>query len=306
MISTRFLHHTYCILAIILFSTIEVVGKLVGLQISPYALTAWRFLIGGLLILPFALIEIKQTKAVVLGRDYLGFAIAGFINVCISMLFLQLSVFYGKAVLSAVIVSTNPLFVMIFAYIFLKEEISFYHIFGLLLGLMGLILILYGERVVLLKSENLVLGVLYGFAAAVTFAIYTVYSKKLLLRNGSLPTISFAFIGGAISLFIYSIMSGKEFIFPLTHLNIWSVLYLSLFVTGIAYIMYFYSVRKLGAANASQYFFLKPAIAAVLAWTIHHETLKPFQIVGIALIMISLSRNLLIKIIPNKPKLRDA
>jgi drug/metabolite transporter (DMT)-like permease len=295
LFENRIVQHIFCVLAIVLFSTIEVVGKMMGTEISPYAVTAWRFLIGGMVILPFALLEIKRNNIKIIGKDYLGFALAGILNVCISMLFLQLSVYYGKAVLSAVIVSTNPLFVTILAYLFLKEEISFYHVFGLLLGILGLVLIIYGERIVLAKSENLLWGVIYAFAAAITFAIYTVFSKKLLIRNGNLPTISFAFIGGAISLFAYSIFTGKQVTFTPSSLNIGCLIYLSLFVTGIAYIMYFFSVRNLGAAKSSQYFFLKPAIAATLAWLIHKESIQPFQIVGIGLIMISLSRDLIVK-----------
>jgi len=281
--------HIYSILAIIFFSTIEVVGKLIGAEISPYGITAWRFLIGGLLILPFALSEKSPSQIPLQIKDYLQFAMAGILVVCISMLFLQISILYGKAVLSAVIVSTNTLFVTLFAFLLFRERISKVHIIGIGLGLIGLFLIIYGERAQLASSRNLVLGVLFGIAASLTFALYTLYSKKLLLKFGNLTTLSFAFIFGAVILFVYSILTDKSVMFVPNLKNIALLLYLSVFVTGIAYILYFAAIKQIGAARASLYFFLKPAVASILAWGICKETIVLIQIAGILLIILSLS-----------------
>ncbi|MFO7660536.1 MAG: DMT family transporter [Candidatus Cloacimonadaceae bacterium] len=298
--------HLYCVIAIFFFSTIEVVGKLIGTEISPYGITAWRFLIGGLLLLPFALKERTLYPVSVAGKDYLKFALAGVLNVCISMLFLQLSIFYGKAVLSAVIVSTNTLFVAIFAFFFLKERITKLHMIGLGLGLLGLFFIIYGERVLLSQSRNLVLGVAYGLAAALTFAIYTVYSKKLVVHFGNFTTLSYTFIFGAILLFSFSVLTGKEVLFAPNLKNIVLILYLSVFVTGLAYILYFSAIKRIGAAKASLYFFLKPAVAAILAWLLHRETINLMQLFGIIIIMLSLSREAVIRFLHWNSLLRKA
>ena len=286
--------HFYSIAAIVMFSTIEVVGKLIDHAISPYAITAWRFFIGGLILLPYAVREIKDRSLSLQTNDFFRFSLAGVLVVCISMLFLQLSVTYGKAALSAVIVSSNPLFVTIFAFFFLKERISKVHIAGLLVGVIGLILIISGEEEVLAYTRNPLLGVLFGLSAAVTFAIYTVYSKILIPRYGSMTTLSFAFIIGAVLLSVYSFIAGEAIFFAPDLKNITAIAYLSIFVTGIAYILYFKAITHLGAARASLYFFLKPAVATFLSWLLLREMLEPIQIAGIALIMLSLSREPLI------------
>lgn len=284
-----------CIIAIILFSTIEIVGKLIGDAISPYAITAWRFLIGGMVLLPFAVRERKANKIILSAKSLFAFWTAGFLNVCISMLLLQLSVFYGKGVLSAIIVSTNPLFVVLLAFMLLKERITRLHVIGLMLGLIGLFLIIYGERAALLYSQNLVLGILLGLAAAFTFGIYTVFSKQLIQKYGSLTTLNFTFITGAISLFVISIVTGQQILFEPRPFSIAYLLYLSIFVTGIAYILYFKAVSTIGAGNASLFFFLKPAVAAILAWSFKNETLNALQIIGIVIIMISIGREAIVR-----------
>jgi len=290
----------YCIITIFFFSTIEVVGKLVGSGISPYAITAWRFLIGGLLIFPLALKEISQRKYKLKALNYFEFFLAGILIVCISMLLLQLSIFYGKAVLSAAIVSTNTIFVTVLAVVFLKEKITFLHVVGLIIGLIGLFLIIYGEKEVLRQSHNLVLGVVFGLGAAITFAVYTVFSKRLIQLYGNMTTLCFAFIFGACALFVYSLLMNKSITFVPDFKNLSLLMYLSFFVTGLAYILYFTAVKELGAAKASLYFFLKPAIAAILAWLIHSEQLKLIQIMGIILIMLSLSRQTILNLLESK------
>lgn len=107
--------HLYCFLAILSWSTIELASKFLGPGVSPYPLTVWRFLIGGLVILPFALRGLKTSQRQPKPADLLQMCLLGLLNVCVSMLFLQMSVYYGKASVSAVLVSSNPLFVSIFA-----------------------------------------------------------------------------------------------------------------------------------------------------------------------------------------------
>jgi drug/metabolite transporter (DMT)-like permease len=273
------------------------VGKLIGDAISPYAITAWRFLTGGLVLLPFAIRERKSGTLNLSVKSFLSFLTAGILNVCISMLLLQLSVFYGKGVLSAIIVSTNPLFVVLMAFLFLKEKITRLHLMGLLLGLIGLFLIIYGEKAALMQSQNLVLGVLFGLAAAFTFGIYTVYTKHLILKYGNLTTLSLTFITGSLSLFVISAVAGKQLLFVLKPVSLAYLMYLSIFVTGIAYILYFKSISAIGAANSSMLFFLKPAVAAILAWSLKNESLNTLQLIGIVIIMISIGRDAVMQLV---------
>ncbi len=272
-------------------------GKLIGDAISPYAITAWRFLTGGLVLLPFAIRERKSGTLNLSVKSFLSFLTAGILNVCISMLLLQLSVFYGKGVLSAIIVSTNPLFVVLMAFLFLKEKITRLHLMGLLLGLIGLFLIIYGEKAALMQSQNLVLGVLFGLAAAFTFGIYTVYTKHLILKYGNLTTLSLTFITGSLSLFVISAVAGKQLLFVLKPVSLAYLMYLSIFVTGIAYILYFKSISAIGAANSSMLFFLKPAVAAILAWSLKNESLNTLQLIGIVIIMISIGRDAVMQLV---------
>jgi drug/metabolite transporter (DMT)-like permease len=61
------------------------------------------------------------------------------------MLLLQFSIFYGKASLSAVIVSMNPLFVSVFALLLINEKLPRTQLISLVLGIIGLVVIIFSE-----------------------------------------------------------------------------------------------------------------------------------------------------------------
>lgn len=260
---------------------------------SPYAITAWRFLIGGACIAPFAVRQMVQTKQRLSKSSLLKLSALGFLNVVISMLLLQFAIYYGKASLTAIIVSMNPLFVSVFAIFFLKEKLNRIQLISLFVGIAGLILIIFGEgELYQHRYLNLPLGILCAILACITFALYTVLTKRLIAQHGNLVTNSFAFLIGGLLLSIINFALGKTMLFEATLHNLGIMLYLGAVISGLAYLLYFEAMKQLSAATASIYFFLKPALASLLAYLFLSEHLQILQISGIILVMLALSRNL--------------
>lgn len=269
----------------------ELAGKLLGEGISPFAITAWRFLIGGACIAPFAVRAWTRNKIKLTARSILKLGLLGILNVVISMLLLQWAIYYGKASLVAVIVSMNPLFVSLFALVLLKENLSRFQVYSLFVGLIGLIIIILGEKELLQQNFiNLPLGIVFAILAGITFALYTVLTKWAVSQYGNMITNSVSFLFGGIVLSGINLVIGKSMSFVPSWHNIWLILYLGVIVTGLAYLLYFEAMKQLSAARASFYFFLKPALATLLAYFFLGEQLSALQIGGIVLIMLALSR----------------
>lgn len=279
--------HLYCLLTICLFSTLEVSSKLLAGRISPQTIASWRFLIGGMVILPAALKQVATQKINFTIGSILKTGALGILNVCISMLLLQWSVAWGKASLSAIIISVNPIFVSMFAYLILKERLSLITWLGMLVGLAGLLMIIWGEHTHWMESQNLILGIGLACAASVCFALYTVLAKRLVSQYGNLTINSLSFLIGSVVLMLIYASQGKSVSFELTTVNILGLAWLGIFVSGLAYIMYFEGMKTLKASTASMYFFLKPVIASLLAWGFNHERLSFIQVSGIGVILAS-------------------
>lgn len=289
---------------IILFSTIEVTGKLIGTDISPFAITLYRFLIGGIFMLPFAYKQQKELKTELSGKVIFKLSVPGFINVSISMLFLQLAIYYGEANISAILVSSNSVFVAIFSFLILKEKLSLYKILGLAIGLAGIIMIIMNYQVSADKSViNAPLGVLFACIASVTFGFYTVISKKYIKVYGNVVTNAISFLGGSLLLAVISLIAGFDISMDITGKNILFISYLGIFVSGIAYLTYFAGLKRVATVVGSSFFFLKPAIASILAYFIFKETLNTWQIVGIFVVIVGVNLEVIRDII-NRRKSR--
>lgn len=287
--------HLFALITIAIWATLEVSGKLLDGSVSPYGITAWRFLIGGLVLLPFAL-KTKTDERVNI-RGFVELVGLGVLNVCFSMLILHLSVYYGKASLSAVILSINPLFVMLFAAIILKEKMSLGQILGLVLALVGILVLVLAE--VEMDSEkyhNLPLGIALAVVAALGFGLYTVLTKRAVQRFGNIFANSISFISGAVILFLYMMFRGHDLGFAPTLPNLMLMGYLGIILTGVAYLLYFEAMKEIGAAGASMYFFLKPIISTILAWVLLNEALRGSQIAAVVLIVAAMNLPLLYRL----------
>ena len=265
-------------------------------EISPFAITAWRFIIGGACIAPFAAVHLAKTKKSIDKSSLLKFGALGILNVVISMLLLQLAIYYGKASLTAMIVSMNPLFVSLFAIFILRERLNRIQLISLFVGLVGLFMIIFAEHDFGAERYlNLPLGIILGILAALTFALYTVLTKRLVVSYGNLLTNSASFLIGGILLSIINLLIGKSMLFEPSLHNLSLILYLGVMISGVAFLLYFEAMKVLTAAKASIYFFLKPAIASVLAYLFLQESLDGWQIAGMLLIMLALSRDIFVK-----------
>lgn len=289
--------HLFALLAIGIWSTLELTGKLLDASLDPFAITALRFLIGGAFLAPVALWQMKQNKLKIKKSSLLAFGALGILNVVISMLLLQFAIHFGKASLSAMIVSMNPLFVSVFAIFILGEKLSPVHKYSLGLGILGLLIIILSERELFTgKYYNLPLGIAFAILAALTFALYTVSAKRLIDKYGNFITNSFSFLLGGLCLAGINLILGKPMLFEPSMRNLLLMGNMGIMISGLAYLLYFEAMRGLGAANASIYFFIKPAFAAILAMVFLGERLGNWQVAGMLLIMLALSRNILLAV----------
>ena len=280
--------HLLCIIAIFFFSTNELVGKLIDSSVSPIAITCYRFFIGSIL-LAFPILKNRQKYRNLLSYEhFISISVIGILNVCVSMYMLQLGIYYGHAGLAAVIISSNPIFVGIFASFILKERLTFKNIICWAFGLSGLSMVIFGQFSNPGISKNIYLGIIFSILASVTFALYTVLSKKQIRKSDSMFFNSISFMSGSIVLFILGLVSGQNMSLSFHFSDLIGVLYLGIFVTGVAYIAFFEGLKKIYAATGSSFFLLKPVFASILTYIFLKEQLTIIQIAGVVIVILSL------------------
>ena len=281
----------YLIFTLIFFSSFELVSKMIN--IDAFILTGLRFFLGGLFIFLFNPGNIILEYSKLSKNLKFKVIISGFINVCMAMLLLQISVKLGNASTSAIIISSNPLFVFIFLAIKdfrERNKFAINHIFKLLIllvGIIGIFIIMYKPD----KGDSL-LAITLAIIASISFAYYTIYSQKLLKNVSPLTLNSISFSVNGLILFVGSlIFSSKsigEIFINFDIMQLILLIILSFGITGLAYITYFKALMSIDAGTASLVFYLKPVIATSLNYFILHETIGLPKIIGIILILLTL------------------
>lgn len=285
----------------ILFSLMEVVLKFISGDFHPVQITFSRFLVGGLVLLPFSLRALKKLKSQGVTpdkKDFLSCLLLGTIGVTVSMTFYQLAVANASASTVAVLFSSNPLFVYILAFLILHDPIRPRNIIAVILDIAGIICIIAPWNTSVNKS-----GVIFAVLAAIVFALYSVLSKPKCNKLGGITVTCFSFIFGSIVLIILLLLGhiepisscltahGLDYLANVQMIsgysidNILIVIFVYVIVTGIGYASYFTAVEKTNASTASLAFFFKPILAPIFALIILHETISLNMIIGIALIL---------------------
>jgi drug/metabolite transporter (DMT)-like permease len=289
--------YAYIVLATVLFSTMEIALKTIAGRFNALQLNFLRFLIGGFFLLPFALSSLKKRGAVIRGRDWIFFALCGLTCVVLSMTLYQLAIQFCKASIVAILFSCNPVFVIPLAAVFLKERVRGFTVASLIVSVVGMVCIMNPFNLSATRA-----GIALSLGSAAIFAVYGVMGKAKSARFGGLATTAFSFILGSGELLALILVShipaiagalkaaglgafAEVPIFKGLDLGVLPIFaYISLFVTGVGYASYFLAIEASSASTASLVFYIKPALAPLLALAILGESIAPTTFAGIALI----------------------
>lgn len=271
----------FVVLAAILFSTMEVACKVAGNDLNPFQFTALRFVIGGLLLLPFGIAEMRKKGIRLDLKDMFKLLGVGIVGIPVSMVLFQIGIMNCNASSASVLFSINPLFTMVCAHVMTDEKITKQRVIALMVGLVGLVFII---RPWDMQEGNTVFGAVMLLLAAITFGIYTVLGKMVSQKIGSVAQASISFLLGAAALLAGVAVMGGPIVAGVAE-NIPIILYTGIFVTGIGYYAYFKSIKLADATTGSFTFFLKPAIAPIIAVIVLKETILWNTFAGIGFIL---------------------
>jgi drug/metabolite transporter (DMT)-like permease len=185
--------------------------------------------------------------------------------------------------IAAIICSLMPMVVILINLSVNREERPTVPIIlGVLIGLTGIIMI-FGEHISEFSKTEYLLGIAMTVTAVTSWAFGSIWIKKH--NSASNP-----FLNAGLQMFF-----GGIFLFPVSLLfdNLtsvswspeagYSMLYLIVFGSIIAYACYSYALRKLPMTIVSLYAYVNPLVAVVLGWLVLSEKLNTK--IGIAILI---------------------
>jgi drug/metabolite transporter (DMT)-like permease len=178
-----------------------------------------------------------------------------------------------------------PLFTYILALIFLKEEkISFTKILGILIGLFGVVIIAKPFDTGLFEAnlEGIVSIILGSLILGMSFVYAKKFISPLNIHFAALTTYQLGFALLLLT-FITDYHNINEILND-THVLLGLIIGLGLLGTGLAYIIYYYLIEKLGAVNASSSTYIPPVVALLIGYFLVGENITFVDIFATVLI----------------------
>lgn len=271
----------YVILTAFFFGTMEVALKVAGNSLDPVQMTFLRFLIGGLVLAPLGWSDLRKRGTKFSRGDVIWLGAVGIMGVSISMLAFQYAVGYCNAATASSIICLNPLFTMFIAHLFTSEKMDRAKWMACGLGLVAAVFMIRPWDV---QPGNTPQGLVLALVAASTFGAYTVMGKRTVGRIGSLAQTSVSFLIGSAVLLVIMLFTGRPIVAGVMD-NWLLVAYIGIVVTGVGYICYFTAIRYSDATTGAIAFYIKPAIAPVLAVIFLGEHIYWNTVVGVLLLI---------------------
>ncbi|MFN7924634.1 MAG: DMT family transporter [Bryobacteraceae bacterium] len=276
----------YALLAVMVFvwSVNFVVAKTALREIPPLMLGSLRFTLAGLLIAPIYLLrQLSEKRPLFVGPDTLRLVGLGLIGVGANQLVFQVGLVRTTIAHAALLIAMTPVLVLLLSSWVGHERITRSKLAGLGIAVGG-VLVLQGRA--LIGGHGSALGDFFVMLAALTFAIYTVFGKSIRAHYDSLTMTTFAYTGSAILLLPSTlwIASGVDFD-KVTWVGWTSVVFMAIFPSIIAYLIFYYALRYLQPSRLSMLAYLQPPLATLFGVFLLGEELTASLFAGGALVL---------------------
>lgn len=265
-----------------------VLGRALQAEISPLALSFWRWLLALLILLPFSYRRLVAQW----GRLRDGWRVLTLLAVLAVTnynTFAYIGLQSTTATNALLLTSTTPVLILALSWLLLGQRIAGHQALGIALSLAGVAVLVTEGDVGRLARLRLRAGDLWILAAGLDWALYSVCLRW---RPGDLDPLVFLTATIALgtlplaALYVWDLSQGHRF--DPTPVNLAALGYVALFPSVLAYVIWNQAVAELGANRTGQYIHLLPVFGVLLATLLLGERPAWFHGVGVLLIALGL------------------
>ncbi|MBO9309290.1 MAG: DMT family transporter [Chloroflexi bacterium] len=252
-------------------------------------IAAWRVTVAALILTPFVWsrhgAELRALRAPQLGLAILsGAFLAAHFGAWIT------SLEYTSVLISATLVTTNPLIVAFLTPLLLREKLSRQTLGAIFLAIIGGVIIsVVGDAGNAPRQGAPLLGAALSFLGAVAVAVYYIIGRKLRAELKALPYIWLVYGSAALTLIAVALLSGQgnAMLTLSAEAFLWMTL-VAIFPQLIGHSSFNYALGYLSAAFVSLVVLGEPILSTVFAVFLLNELPQPLQLVGSAVILAAL------------------
>jgi len=252
-------------------------------EFGPLALTALRVTGATLFLLPLLAWRGQTT---LLRSHWKAMAIVGLVNSALPFTLFTIAALAVSAGLSAILNSTAPLWAALIGALWLHDRLTASSLLGLAAGFAG-VLFLACDKASFRPGEHGVsagLAIAACIAATLCYGFAANYTKRALQGVSPLAVATGSQLAAALLLAVPALAAWPT---PLPSPTAWwSVLVLAVLCTGVAYLMYFRLIARLGPSRAISVTFLIPLFGVLWGALFLGEAVTPAMWLGGAVILV--------------------
>ncbi|MCP3796458.1 MULTISPECIES: DMT family transporter [Paenibacillus] len=283
----------YLIVLVIMWGANWPLTKLALAYAPPILFAGMRTLIGGAILVIFALPKYKSLR---FKENWYIYVISSLFNIILYYGLQTVGLNYMPAGLFSAIVFLQPVLLGLFSWIWLGEAMYGLKIIGLILGSIGVFTL---SATGFNGNESSVAGVILALGTALFWSFGVVYMKKTNERVDATWAIALQLLIGGV------ILTGAGSVSENWTDVVWNapfisyLLIIAIFVIAIGWLIYFTLVGSGEVSKVGSYTFLIPVVSIVTSTLFLHENITINILVGLLLIVIS------ILLVNYKPKINS-
>ena len=265
-----------------------VVSKTALASVPPAGLVFWSWVIGVIVLSPFALPHVLARRDLVL-RNWFKLALIGTLAMSFFLHLIYNALTFTTVINAGLISTTMPAAIIALAWLLYREAISWRAAFGSAVAFVGVLLVIARGDIAVLMELSFNSGDLLIVVAVMAWALYTVLLRHAPAELNPLATLwVFAVAGVVVNGLIYASELFSPMAFTVSWSNVAMMAYIAVFPSVLALVFYNAGVKALGPGIAGQFLYLTPILTTILAVIFLGEAFELFHLVGFLVIVLGL------------------
>ena len=273
-------------LATLFWSGNFIVGKAASyFEIPPFTLNFYRWTFAWLILAPFTLKEIFQKKDHILQNIKL-ILILGITSITIFNSIVYYSLNFTQVISGVLMISTIPVMIIFFSWVFNIERTNIYQILGVIFSLLGVAIIVTKADLNILINLDFNKGDVWMVVAMFSWAMYSALMRKKKFELSQTSLLEVVISAGLILLLpAYLIEMSLGFKLNVNIPFILTLSYVVLFPGLASFICWIKGIAIIGSNRSGIFLHLMPIFSTVLAILIFKEKFMNFHLFGAAFIV---------------------
>lgn len=282
--SNKTLAHLALIFANLFFAiNLSAVKHLTNSQLAePFGINIVR--VGISVLLLWGLYLLKPVSIKIQKEDRKRFILCAVTGVAINQMLFLKGLSYTYSIHAALLLLITPILIVFIAAWVLKERLGIFKVTGLALGISGAMVLIFAKDNTG-SGNNILLGDILIIINAISYTVYFILVKPLMLKYNPIVIIRWIFTLGLVMIVPFGWVEFTQIPWQrYTAVDFTSMAMIAIAGTFLAYLFNVYGIKLLGASIAGFYIYTQPVFAAIIAMLILKEELTIYKIVAAALI----------------------